>query len=280
MSQASDLTKQGITAVNASDKLQAKALFYQAVQVDPNHEMAWLWLSSVVDDDHERRTCLEKVLAINPNSEPAKRGIAKLTTKFTPLEQHKSPMPPARLAHPSKVPWYFSRSALIFTFLFLTPIWSILILADRKRQGVGVRIMAILVGVGYLWFFGTSFFGASGVTTVTGPSIIKFGTDYTETPNSVSVSIPKSQFSLGDQVAWVAQLHGPVKTTRVDLVLSRVGASGGEMVLNRSVLDIADPNFTILYGKFPLLFTQEGNYKLRIIYNDKSLAEGIFKVSK
>ena len=200
-------------------------------------------------------------------------------SEWIPLEQTKLislfTAPP-----PSKVPWYFSRSALIFTFLFLTPIWSILILANRKRQSIGVRIIAVLVGIGYLWLFGAPFLGASSVTTVTGPSIIEFGTDYTEMSNSVSVSIPKSRFSLGDQVAWVAQLRGPVKTTRVDLVLSKVGVSGGEVVLDRSVINIADPNSTILYGRFPLLFTQDGNYKLRIIYNDKSLAEGAFKVSK
>lgn len=52
-----------------------------------------------------------------------------------------------------KKPWYFSRPVLILTFLFLTPVWAILILAD-KRQEKGVKILALVIGFAYLLYCG------------------------------------------------------------------------------------------------------------------------------
>jgi tetratricopeptide (TPR) repeat protein len=46
-------------------------------------------------------------------------------------------------------PWYFSTLALFLSFLFLTPVWVILILADRSREK-GLKIVAGLVGAAYI----------------------------------------------------------------------------------------------------------------------------------
>src|SRR5690348_14017721 len=45
-----------------------------------------------------------------------------------------------------QTPWYFSTPFLIFTFLLLTPIWTILILADRRR-GIGLKAFSVLIWV-------------------------------------------------------------------------------------------------------------------------------------
>ena len=76
-----DLLKQGIAALNAGRQMEARNLLTQVVQQDDRNEMAWLWLSGAVDTDEERRTCLENVLAINPNNGVAKRGLESLIAK-------------------------------------------------------------------------------------------------------------------------------------------------------------------------------------------------------
>lgn len=72
-----DLLQKGIDILNAGRKAEARRLLTQVVQQDESNEMAWLWLSGAVDTDEERLTCLENVLAINPNSSIAQQGIAK-----------------------------------------------------------------------------------------------------------------------------------------------------------------------------------------------------------
>ena len=76
-----DLLKQGIAALNAGRKAEARNLLMQVVQQDERNEMAWLWLSGAVDTHQERRTCLENVLAINPNNGIARRGLGSLIAK-------------------------------------------------------------------------------------------------------------------------------------------------------------------------------------------------------
>jgi hypothetical protein len=82
MTDASELIKQGIVALKAGQKAQARSLFEQALQQNKQSEMAWLWLSGAVDTNDERRACLETVLSINPNNGPAQRGLAQLPPKL------------------------------------------------------------------------------------------------------------------------------------------------------------------------------------------------------
>jgi hypothetical protein len=90
-----DLLKQGIAALNAGRKAEARRFLMQAVRQDKHNEMAWLWLSGAVDTDKERRICLENVLAINPGNEIAKRGLASLVSGegVRPLSAAPSPTP-------------------------------------------------------------------------------------------------------------------------------------------------------------------------------------------
>lgn len=76
-----DLLKQGIAALNAGRKTEARRLLVQVVQQDEYNEMGWLWLSGAVDTDEGRCICLENVLAINPGNEAAQRGIKVLRNR-------------------------------------------------------------------------------------------------------------------------------------------------------------------------------------------------------
>lgn len=79
--EAKEKRAQGITAYRAGNKEQARALFEEAVALNPMDEHSWLWLSGLVGTDEERRTCLEQVLTINPGNENAKKALTKLPPK-------------------------------------------------------------------------------------------------------------------------------------------------------------------------------------------------------
>lgn len=53
-------------------------LFLQGLRENSNLEMDWLWLATQVGCDAERRYCLRRALAINPESRLARRGLAHL----------------------------------------------------------------------------------------------------------------------------------------------------------------------------------------------------------
>ena len=72
----SALLREGISAARAGDKTRAKRLLLEVTERDERNEQAWLWLSGVVDDLEEMRICLENVLAINPQNQRARKGLA------------------------------------------------------------------------------------------------------------------------------------------------------------------------------------------------------------
>ena len=67
-----------IAAIRSGRKEEGRQLLNLLIQQNPNNEMAWLWMSSVVTSDEQRARCLYHVLAINPNSEIARRGLQML----------------------------------------------------------------------------------------------------------------------------------------------------------------------------------------------------------
>ena len=83
-----DLLKQGIAALNEGRKTEAYNLLTEVVKHDDRNEIAWLWLSGAVNTDEDRRTCLENVLAINPNNRLAQRGLATLQEPGSPKSGH------------------------------------------------------------------------------------------------------------------------------------------------------------------------------------------------
>jgi hypothetical protein len=74
----SDPLRQAIAAIKAGDKVGGRRLLAVMIRSDPRNEAAWLWMSAATDSDEQRRTCLERVLAINPDNPTARRGLAGL----------------------------------------------------------------------------------------------------------------------------------------------------------------------------------------------------------
>ena len=56
----------------------ATHLFAQALHENSNLELDWLWYAANMTGDVERRYCLNRALAINPQSSLARSALAKL----------------------------------------------------------------------------------------------------------------------------------------------------------------------------------------------------------
>ncbi len=76
-----DMLKKGIAAVKAGRRQQARELLMQVVERDEENIPAWLWLSAAMDSFEERETCLENVLALDPDNEMARKRLNKLRKK-------------------------------------------------------------------------------------------------------------------------------------------------------------------------------------------------------
>lgn len=89
-----------IAAIRAGDKETGQRLLAELILGDPRNETAWLWMSSVVDSDVHRRTCLERVLAINPNHKTARRALEMLRHKQASLQAEQQSTPPSEAVQP------------------------------------------------------------------------------------------------------------------------------------------------------------------------------------
>ena len=70
--------QQAIAAIKAGDDETGQQLLAQAINADPQNEVAWLLMADIVESTDHRRECLERVLKLNPSSEQAKQGLLEL----------------------------------------------------------------------------------------------------------------------------------------------------------------------------------------------------------
>lgn len=80
-----DFTQQGIKALKAGNKSQARRLLQQAVQQDVNDVQAWMWLAATVSTPAERADCLRQVLRLEPGNAAAQRALLELEPPVPPL---------------------------------------------------------------------------------------------------------------------------------------------------------------------------------------------------
>ncbi|MDZ4720727.1 MAG: hypothetical protein SH847_19905 [Roseiflexaceae bacterium] len=76
--EAERLFERGVAAARGGQRRVAAGLLSRAVQLNPQHESGWLWLSGTLDDSQAIAFCLRSVLAINPKNERASQGLAWL----------------------------------------------------------------------------------------------------------------------------------------------------------------------------------------------------------
>ena len=79
MDDAQTLFREGVLALRErKDVAAARRLISQSLKLNPENEMAWLWLARTTSDPDKRRACVERALRINPNNEQALALQAKL----------------------------------------------------------------------------------------------------------------------------------------------------------------------------------------------------------
>lgn len=92
------MVREGINAFKAGRKDESRALLSKAVELDPYNEDGWLWLSGVVTSADDQRTCLENVLAINPDNSRARSGLDFLIRQNPTASPPPAPVPPPAAA--------------------------------------------------------------------------------------------------------------------------------------------------------------------------------------
>lgn len=63
---AAERTRQAITAINSGDITGGRQLLAEALGIDEDYELAWLWFAAVADSDAEKKFCLQRARDVNP----------------------------------------------------------------------------------------------------------------------------------------------------------------------------------------------------------------------
>lgn len=86
---ANEGLRQAITAVQAGEREAAEEILLGLVQQDPYNEMAWLWLSDVLENFDDRVIALENAIAINPKRVQTRKRLAQIR-QTTPVSENGS----------------------------------------------------------------------------------------------------------------------------------------------------------------------------------------------
>ncbi len=75
------LLQQALAAARARHELTARDLFLEVVEINPRNEVAWMWLTGLLDELDDCIYACERVLEINPQNGHARTYLAKLLEK-------------------------------------------------------------------------------------------------------------------------------------------------------------------------------------------------------
>lgn len=73
-----EVLQRAIQAARAGRKIEARDLLIQIVETDPENEMAWVWLSGLVDSLEDRIIACENALTINPANQKVRSYLEEL----------------------------------------------------------------------------------------------------------------------------------------------------------------------------------------------------------
>lgn len=134
-----NILHQAITALEEGQHARAKDLLTRLLRTDKNNVEYWYWMSAAVDSPQEKALCLNNAIRIDPNFEPAQRGLVLLGEKSpSPLPD---PVPPVRRT---------SRNSVELDIESKTRLQAILASPIALFGGL-TAILIILLGVGGIW---------------------------------------------------------------------------------------------------------------------------------
>jgi tetratricopeptide (TPR) repeat protein len=93
-----NLLQQAIAAARAGRELSARELFLRIVQAEPQNEVAWMWLTGLLDNIDERVYACQKVLDINPGNVRARQYLSGLLVEQQKALDEKKASTEAQLA--------------------------------------------------------------------------------------------------------------------------------------------------------------------------------------
>jgi tetratricopeptide (TPR) repeat protein len=95
--------QKAIQAARAGRKVEARDLLIQIVEVEPQNEMAWVWLSGLVDSLEDRIIACENVLTINPANQKVRMYLEELQRQQKSLLEDKNREDAITLLHQAKI---------------------------------------------------------------------------------------------------------------------------------------------------------------------------------
>ncbi len=132
-----------IEAISHGDMASGKQVLLRILRSNPRNEKAWLWLSDAYTSVEQRKMCLQRVLAINPDNQAARQRLAQLNapTKLSGDESRQRDAPaseqlavtvpatppnpslPRSLAWDERDKYYTTRRWLFLLMTLLAVIW-------------------------------------------------------------------------------------------------------------------------------------------------------------
>lgn len=159
MASVDALLREGITAAKEKRISESRDILNQVIEIDPRNEKAWLWLSEVLESDEQKITCLENVLAINPDNFAAQQGLAFLKHKSARIKPLESRAPigssAVTITESKRISSTIPRSTGI-TAPALTPNGTTTIVTKRVTEKSQTNTCGVLLGVGFVGMVGMS----------------------------------------------------------------------------------------------------------------------------
>lgn len=112
-----------------------------------------------------------------------------------------------------------------------------------------------------------------------GPGYVTLGTNYSTNPARVIDA--SATFSVGERIAWLADLGGPAGSTNLTIVVARVGTDGTETTTFEEPYEPNSANSSIFlrrFGNIGRLIDGPGVYVVRYLVDGEARSEGFFRV--
>lgn len=82
-----ELFQTAVKKAKAGERDQARKLLLTLVERNPQHELAWLWLSELVPEPEDKIIALENALTLNPERPQTQTRLTQLRQKYPKLSQ-------------------------------------------------------------------------------------------------------------------------------------------------------------------------------------------------
>lgn len=99
---SAELFERAVEVARAGRKEEARELFIQVVEMDPQHEVAWMWLAGLMESIEDRMIACENVLTINPANERVRAHLSKLQRQQEDAAVDKNIKEAAHLLHQAR----------------------------------------------------------------------------------------------------------------------------------------------------------------------------------